>query len=274
MDTCSTTLGWFPHSLHRSSPPYHLHYWQRRNPFSTGNRYENDQIPGWLRARSTLAAWIVDLGCCFVLAFMLFVSWKALWLCKHWILWSQNGVCSWRMLDFFGFNFLWYRWPCTSWAFLLMPYLMLFGCSSSPIASMLMIPRSYPIEAYSVSFTVTWKMPENDRKCAILILHDLNMFSRRARIDLSFSLHREGTLHGVVFPEGLWRWQSMRLQPQHHNQQWRLPKRIKTSRHFTLWEQPRSTFLASQETHYIEISGYDITCILGELACEEPSSSP
>lgn len=48
-------------------------------------------------------------------------------------------------------------------------------------------------------------------------------------------------------------------EPQHHNQQRRLPKRIKTSRHFTLCEQLRWTFLASQET-YLKLERM-ITCV-------------
>ncbi len=37
------------------------------------------------------------------------------------------------------------------------------------------------------------------RKLVILILHDLNMFSTRAPVDVCVSLHREGALHGVAF---------------------------------------------------------------------------
>ena len=80
---------------------------------------------------------------------------------------------------------------------------------------MLMIRRSYPIEAYSIIHSNM----KDAGKCVILILHNLNMFSMRARVDVSFRSIEKGRYMALfLLASAMEMTKYEATEPQYHNQ--------------------------------------------------------
>lgn len=128
---CSTTLVWFPHSLVRSLPPCHLpSFTQVVFTDSGGTRWAREfPLPKWpnlrvVEGKKCLGGMNWWFGLLFSFALIVFVSWKIFGYVNIRLFGQRMAFVRLIMLDLFGFKSLWYRSQCTSWAFLLMRYLM------------------------------------------------------------------------------------------------------------------------------------------------------